>query len=94
LFLAGIGEYWYDERAFHFLRNLVRDPIVIPFVDVTELRTGALHCGQWAGGIPIVKFLWRHVGLLLISGFILSRERATTGTLVNELRPLAELPDA
>jgi hypothetical protein len=39
-FARGKGEYWVDDEAFYFLRTLTRDPIVIPFDKVGDLKVG------------------------------------------------------
>jgi hypothetical protein len=82
---GGKGEYWVDDEAFYFLRTLTQDPIVIPFDKVGDLKVGTWHCGRWAWGNPIVKFLWSHQGQALSSGFVLSYEKAEVQRLVDEI---------
>jgi hypothetical protein len=92
LFVRGKGEYWYDDEAFYFLRYLTRDPIVIPFDKVSDLKVGTWHCGRWAWGNPIVKFLWSYQRQSLSSGFILSYEKAEVQRLVDEISRRVSFP--
>ncbi len=74
LFHRGNGEYWYDDGSFCFQRYLTQDMIVIPFHKVTDIKMGNWHCGRWCWGQPIIKLLWNHQGMTLVSGFVLSSE--------------------
>jgi hypothetical protein len=75
-FARGNGEYWFSESAFCFLRYLTRKPLDIPFAAVREVRIGRFHAGRWQPGSGgIVKVLWQREGLMLSSGFVVSRER-------------------
>ena len=86
LFLRGKGEYWYDDEAFYFLRYLTQGQIDIPFDKVVGLKTGTWHCGRWAWGNLVIKFLWSHLGQSLSSGFILSYQKSEALGLVDEIR--------
>ena len=86
LFARGNGEYWYDDEAFYFLRDLTRDPIVIPFDKMDGLKVGTWHSGRWAWGNPIIKLLWVHQGQSLSSGFILSYQESEALMLLDEIR--------
>jgi len=86
LFARGNGEYWYDDEAFYFLRDLTRDPIVIPFGKMGGLKVGTWHSGRWAWGNPIIKLLWVHQGQSLSSGFILSYQESEVLMLLDEIR--------
>jgi hypothetical protein len=92
LFARGNGEYWFDDEAFYFLRYLTRDPIVITFNKVSDLKVGTWHCGRWAWGNPIVRFFWSHQGQSLSSGFILSYEKAEVQRLVDEIGQRVSFP--
>jgi hypothetical protein len=81
----GNGEYWYDEGAFYFRRYLTRDPLSIPLSRLREVQLGRWHAGRWAWGAPIVKLIWEHDGLSLISGFVLSREESQAQQMVQDL---------
>jgi len=85
LFARGNGEYWYDDEAFYFLRYLTRDPIVIPFDEISGLKVGTWHSGRWAWGKPIIKVLWAHQGQSLSSGFILAAQKPETLKLLDEI---------
>ena len=92
-FARGKGEYWYDDTAFHFLRYLTQEPIVIPFQKVDDMMVGTWHCGRWVWGKPIVKILWRHEGVSLSSGFVLSYDEDEMQRIlddVNQNRILSE----
>ena len=86
LFARGNGEYWYDDEAFYFLRDLTRGPIVIPFDKMGGLKVGTWHSGRWAWGNPIIKLLWVHQGQSLSSGFILSYQESEVLMLLDEIR--------
>jgi hypothetical protein len=92
LFARGNGEYWFDDEAFYFLRYLTRNPIAIPFNQVSDLKVGTWHGGRWAWGKPIVKFFWSHQGQSLSSGFILSYEEDGVQGLVDEISQRVSLP--
>jgi hypothetical protein len=84
-FAQGSGEYWCDQRAFYFLRYLTRDPLTIPFHQVTGLTAGTWHAGQWACGSLIIKLLWVNQGRRLSSGFVLSYRKSEALGLVEEM---------
>lgn len=86
LFVAGNGEYWYDDEAFFFLRYLTLEPLVIRFDVVREVKVGTWHCGKWAWGNPIAKLLWIHDGRLQSSGFVLGYGRPEALRLIEEIR--------
>jgi hypothetical protein len=86
LLARGMGEYWYDDQAFYFLRHLSRVPVVIPFVKMEGLKVGTWHAGRWAWGRPIVKLLWIHRGRSLSSGFVLSASMPEVEQLIEDLR--------
>jgi len=75
LFARGNGVYWF----------LTRRPIVIPFSDVLEIELGTKHAGRWAMGNLIVKIIWRKDGLILNSGFLVSKKREDARVLKAEL---------
>jgi hypothetical protein len=85
-FARGTGEYWYDSHAFRFRRYLTKAPIVLPFDNVIELKTGYWHAGRWGRRNPIIKFIWEKDGIRLSSGFLLSRHRGTTENMISEFR--------
>lgn len=85
MFARGAGEYWYDSESFYFRRYLTKTPIIIKFSDVKEMKTGKWHAGQWAGGRSIIKMIWQKDGLILSSGFILSKSFTETEKIRREL---------
>ena len=87
-FIRGNGEYWFDEKGFYFQRYLTRKPLFIPFEKGYDLMLGAWHSGRWNYGLPIVKILWNHQGILLSSGFRLSFNKGETNRIVAELKEL------
>ena len=86
LFARGTGEYWYDDDSFYFRRYLTRTPIVLPFRDINDLKTGHWHAGRWGGRHTIIKFIWQQDGMHLGAGFLLSRKGDVTEQLLNEFR--------
>ena len=85
-FARGNGEYWYDEQSFYFWRYLTRDPIVVPLARVREVQLGRWHAGRWAWGAAIVKLIWENSdGLLLSSGFVLSRSESQARQVLEEM---------
>ena len=85
LFARGNGLYWFGEDGFYFLRYLTRRPIFIPFSDILEITLGTKHAGRWAMGNLIVKIIWRKDGLILSSGFLVSRKRENAIALKADL---------
>lgn len=86
-FLArGIGEFWIDSSALYFRRYLTDAPIVIALGDVLDIKVGKWHSGRWAGGVPVVKILWKKSDNRLSSGFVFSRDAGATETLIQEIR--------
>lgn len=57
LFARGNGKYWDDGKAFYFLRYIAKEPIAIPFKDITEFRIGKWHSGNWCFGYPVLKII-------------------------------------
>lgn len=81
----GNGEFWRDENGFYFLRYLAKDPIFIPLISISEIKTGKWHSGRWALGNLILKIIWQKDGLKLSSGFIVSKNKNETLKLKQEL---------
>lgn len=90
MFARGTGEYWYDSDSFFFRRYLTKTPIIIRFRDVSEIRTGKWHAGQWAGGRQVIKIIWQKDGLTLSSGFLLSKSLEETERIKREIVRLTE----
>jgi hypothetical protein len=88
LFARGNGEYWYDDEAFYFQRHLTQDPIVIPFKKIIDFKLGRWHCGRWSWGQHIIKFLWDHQGMTLVSGFVLTKTASESLEIIANLREL------
>lgn len=75
-FLArGNGEFWIDDKGFYFLRYLIREPIFIPFESMVEIKPGKWHSGKWVFGNLILKIIWKKDGLMLSSGFLVSKNK-------------------
>lgn len=85
-FLArGVGKYWMDDTALHFLRDLTKVPLQIPFSAMRAVKTGKFHAGRWNLGRPIVKVLWEHEGQRLSSGFVISSDEAKVQAFMEQL---------
>ena len=89
-FARGKGSWRLERGVFVFQRLLLSAPVRVPLAQVYEVRTGAWHAGQWAGGKPVVKLLWRRDGLDLGSGFVLARSREASLQLVAHLAAEAD----
>ncbi|MDJ0833932.1 MAG: hypothetical protein QNJ69_10450 [Gammaproteobacteria bacterium] len=87
-FARGNGEYWFDDKAFYFRRYLTKQPLIIPFANVTELKTGKSHAGRWQWRSVVVKFIWQQDGLSLSSGFVVGRDQQETERVMNQIRHL------
>lgn len=85
LFARGNGEYWVGTEGFYFRRHLTREPILIPFGDILEIKLGNWHAGRWCMGKCILKIVWRKDGRLLSSGFLVSKDEAEVLNLKAEL---------
>lgn len=84
-FARGNGEWWLDEEFIYFRRYLTKQPLQIPRREIISIRTGTWHAGRWAGGMPILKILWRQNDLRLSSGFVVSKQRIETMQLAEQL---------
>jgi hypothetical protein len=87
-FARGRGICWYDEKAFYFLKLLAKEPIRIPLDQIIDLRIAKWHPGQWAGGNPVLKIIWKRDGLLLSSGFLLSKKREDIEKMIEKIKIL------
>jgi hypothetical protein len=85
-FARGNGEYWYDDAAFHFHRYLTKEPIQIPFAQITEINIGKSHAGRWLLGHRVMKLIWEKDGLRLSSGFLVSSSPEQAEEVAAELR--------
>lgn len=89
-FARGNGEFWYDEEAFSFLRNLTTSPLTIPFRNVEGFQLGGWHAGRWVWRKRAIKFIWRRDGLQLSSGFVLTRSESDARRMIAVLSDLRE----
>lgn len=85
-FARGNGEYWIDDTGFCFRRTLTRHAFCIPFAQVVDIRLGRSHAGRWIPKGQMVKIIWRAGGRTLSSGFVLSRSKRETATIIAQLR--------
>ena len=86
LFARGNGEFWYDNTTVFFHRYLTRKPIRIPFTKVKEIKLGTSHAGRWLFGRQLIKLVWEKDGVILSSGFIVSRNQAETVKVLADLK--------
>jgi hypothetical protein len=86
LFARGTGKYWYDNTGFSFRRYLTKSVIEFRYEDIIELKTGTWHAGKWGGGQPIMKIIWEKDGVILSSGFLLSKHRDVTEKIIRDFR--------
>lgn len=84
-FARGNGEWWYDDEYFHFRRYLTKQPISIPRRQIFAIDTGNWHAGRWAGGLVILKIMWKNGDLRLSSGFVVSKEKGDAMKLADDL---------
>ena len=84
--LRGNGKYWYDDNSFYFLRYLSKEPINIPFENISEFKIGTWHSGKWCFGYPILKIIWIKDGVRLSSGFLVSKNKEEVNKLISELK--------
>lgn len=85
LLARGNGKYWIDQESFCFHRYLTREPIRIRFADIVGVKIGTWHSGRWYLGWPIVKVLWMKDGVLLSSGFFVSKRRDISRGFADDL---------
>jgi len=71
--------------VFYFQRYLTQVPLELDLGRLEEIRVGRWHAGRWAWGMPIVKLIWVNDGLLLVSGFVLSRSESRTRQVMEAL---------
>ena len=85
-FARGNGEFWFDNTAVFFHRYLTRKPIKIPFSKVKQIKLGTSHAGRWLFGGQLIKLVWEKDGLILSSGFIVSREKAENSKVMADMK--------
>lgn len=86
LFARGNGSFWTDGQAFYFLRYFTKEPIMIAFKDIKELKKGRFHSGKWVWGYPILKIVWTKDGRELSSGFFISKNDQEFELFLSELK--------
>ena len=89
----GNGLFSYNEQSLSFLRRLTKVPISIPFAAIQEFKTGRWHAGQWGAGQSIIKVIWKQGGLLLSSGFTVSKDKSTADRVLAELNAILAAQD-
>ena len=90
-FARGRGTCWYDEKAFYFLKLLAKEPMRISLDQIIDLRIAKWHAGQWGGGNPVLKIIWKRDGLLLSSGFLLSKKREDIEKMIEKIKMMREV---
>lgn len=93
---VGSGKYGYDGVIFHFQRYFTKEPIVIPFQKMEQIKIGKWHSGYWCMGFPIVRIVWVKNGIQLSSGFLLplnseillSKKKKEVEVIVGKLKEL------
>jgi len=85
LLARGNGKYWNDDQALYFLRYLTKEPIIIPYKNIKELKIGKWHSGKWCFGYPILKIVWHKDDLILCSGFLISKKNEEVMNFISEL---------
>lgn len=86
LLARGNGKYGFEDDCFFFLRRLTKEPIKIPFKSIRELKIGKWHSGRWCFGYPVMKIIWVKEGVILSSGFFVSKNMDVVSELMSELR--------
>jgi hypothetical protein len=90
-FLArGKGEYWFEGEVLHFRRYLTKNPIKIPLARLIDVKIGRSHAGQLSLKSLVLKLIWENEGMVLSSGFIFSRHKKETETLMAEFKRFVE----
>jgi hypothetical protein len=84
-FIRGNGEYWFEEDGLYFRRYLTKQPLVVPFHQIRQVKLGSWHAGKWVIAKRVIKLVWEKDGQTLSSGFILARGKADTEMLKSEL---------
>ncbi len=72
-FARGNGEYWMEETSFCFRKYLTKSPMKIYFKDIVDIKIGKWHAGEWGGGKPIIKIIWKRDDKVLSSGFLVKK---------------------
>jgi len=89
-FARGNGELWLQADGLYFLRLLTKEPLMIPWSEMTGARLGRWHAGKWAVGRPILKVDFRRHDLDLSAGFLLSKDWKQMQSFAAELRKKLE----
>lgn len=84
-FARGSGEWWFEEDGLHFRRFLTRQPLVVPFQLVQQVKLGSWHAGKWVIVKRVIKLVWEKDGQTLSSGFMLARSQENTERLKADL---------
>lgn len=72
-FARGLGKYWIGDDGLYFHRYLTREPLIISFSDIKEVKSGKWHGGRWGHGQIVTKLIWFDGENILSSGFILGK---------------------
>jgi len=70
-FMRGSGEGALRKDGVSFHRHLTKDPLIIPYKNITDVTFGKWHAGKWLAGKPVLKLHWKMDGdpRELCSGF-------------------------
>jgi len=58
-FMRGNGEGELTENGLSFRRYLTKEPLIIPYQNITAITFGKWHAGKWLAGKPVLKLHWR-----------------------------------
>ena len=84
-FMRGNGEWWFEEEGLFFRRYLTKQPLVVPFRHIKQVKLGSWHAGKWVIAKRVIKLVWEKDGQTLSSGFILTRNKENTERLKADL---------
>lgn len=85
-FMRGNGKYRFDDKAFYFHRFLTKEPIIIPFNKIIEMREGKWHSGKWALNLSVLKIIWIENKTKLSSGFVITKNSVKFHQILLELK--------
>mgnify|MGYP003667421016 CR=1 FL=1 len=92
-FMRGNGEGELTENGLSFRRYLTKDPLIIPYKNITGITFGKWHAGKWLAGKPVLKLHWTAEGdaRKLCAGFYFKLSENQLQRLVETIKKKANI---
>lgn len=90
-FMRGNGEGELTADGLSFRRYLTKDPLIIPYRNITNITFGSWHAGKWLAGQKAMKLHWHCEGdtRKLCSGFYFKLSKDQQQQLIETIKKKA-----